>query len=83
MMIRYTIWRLLIFVVVLLVLFAVGFRSWALLILSALISLVVSFFALSGAREQFAEQVDRKVSERRARVEAFRNADDDDLDEDE
>ncbi|WP_183321288.1 DUF4229 domain-containing protein [Flexivirga oryzae] len=82
-MIRYTIWRLLIFVVVLLVLFAVGFRSWALLILSALISLVVSFFALSGAREQFAEQVDRKVSERRARVEAFRNADDDDLDEDE
>lgn len=82
-MIRYTIWRLLIFVVVLLVLFAIGFRSWALLILSALISLVVSFFALSGAREQFAEQVDRKVSERRARVEAFRNADDDDLDEDE
>jgi len=82
-MIRYSIWRLLIFVVALLALYAVGLRSWGLLILSALVSLIVSFFALRGPREQFAEQVERKVSERRARVEAFRNADDDDLDDDE
>jgi len=82
-MIRYTILRLLIFVVALMILFAVGFRSWALLILSALISLVVSFFALRGPREQFAEQVQRKVAERQERAAAYRSAEDDDTDEDE
>ncbi|WP_446666204.1 DUF4229 domain-containing protein [Flexivirga sp. B27] len=80
-MIRYTILRLLIFVVALLVLFAVGFRSWALLLLSAVVSLVVSFFALRGPREQFASQVQHKVSERQKRAAAFRNAEDDDTDE--
>lgn len=82
-MIRYSILRLLIFVVVLLILYATGLRSWGLLILSAVISLVVSFFALSGPRERFAEQVEQKVSQRRERAAAYRNADDDDLDEDE
>lgn len=83
-MIRYSILRLLVFVVVLLVLYAVGFRSWALLILSALISLIVSFFALRGPREHFAEQVQRKVTERQERAKAYRSAEDDDTyDEDE
>ena len=82
-MIRYSILRLLFFVVALMILFAVGFRSWALLILSALVSLVVSFFALRGPREQFAEQVQRKVSERQERAAAYRAAEDDDTDEDE
>ena len=82
-MIRYSILRLLFFVVALMILFAVGFRSWALLILSAVVSLVVSFFALRGPREQFAEQVQRKVSERQERAAAYRAAEDDDTDEDE
>ena len=82
-MIRYSILRLLFFVVALMILFAVGFRSWALLILSALVSLVVSFFALRGPREQFAEQVQRKVSERQERAAAYRAAEDDDTDEEE
>jgi hypothetical protein len=80
-MIRYTILRLLIFVVALMILYAVGFRSWALLLLSALVSLVVSFFALRGPREQFAEQVQQKVAERQERAEAYRSAEDDDTDE--
>lgn len=80
-MIRYSILRLLIFVVALLVLYAVGFRSWALLLLSALVSLVVSFFALRQQREQFAEQVQRKVSERQERAAAYRSAEDDDTDD--
>lgn len=80
-MIRYSVLRLLIFVVALLVLYAVGFRSWALLILSALVSLVVSFFALRRQREQFASQVQRKVSERQERAEAYRGAEDDDTDD--
>lgn len=80
-MIRYTILRLLVFVVALLVLFAVGFRSWALLLLSAGVSLVVSFFALRGPREQFAEQVQQKVSARQERAAAYRSAEDDDTDE--
>ncbi|HWC22347.1 MAG TPA: DUF4229 domain-containing protein [Flexivirga sp.] len=80
-MIRYSILRLLIFVVALLILFAVGFRSWALLLLSALVSLVVSFFALRRQREQFADQVQRKVSERQERAAAYRSAEDDDTDE--
>ncbi|GAB3491293.1 DUF4229 domain-containing protein [Flexivirga sp.] len=77
-MIRYSVLRLLVFVVALLVLYAVGFRSWALLLLSALVSLVVSFFALRRQREQFAEQVQRKVSERQERAAAYRSAEDDD-----
>ncbi|GGB42751.1 hypothetical protein GCM10011492_37080 [Flexivirga endophytica] len=80
-MIRYSILRLLIFVVALLVLYAVGFRSWALLLLSALVSLVVSFVALRQQREQFAEQVQRKVSERQERAAAYRSAEDDDTDD--
>lgn len=79
---RYTVLRLLIFVVALLALYAVGLRGWLLLLLAALISLVVSFFALRGLRDQFAEQVQRKVSERQARAEAYRSAEDDDSDED-
>lgn len=80
-MIRYTILRLLTFVVVLLVLYAVGFRSWALLVLSALISLVISFFALRGPREEFAGQIQRKVSERQERAAAYRSAEDDDTED--
>ena len=82
-MIRYTILRLLIFVVALLVLYAVGLRRWPLLLGSALVSLIVSFFALRGPREQFAEQVQRKVTERQERAEAYRSAEDDDTDDEE
>lgn len=80
-MIRYTVLRLLIFVAALLALFLVGFRSWALLILSAGISLVVSYFALRGPREQFASQVQRKVEQRQERAEAYRSAEDDDTED--
>lgn len=80
-MIRYSVLRLLIFVVALLALYAIGFRSWALLLLSAIISLVASFFLLRGPREQFAAQVQRKVSERQERAAAYRGAEDDDTDE--
>lgn len=80
-MIRYTVLRLLLFVVALLALFATGLRGWPLLLLSALVSLAVSIFALRGPRDQFAEQIQRKVSERQARAEAYRSAEDDDLDE--
>jgi heme O synthase-like polyprenyltransferase len=80
-MIRYSILRLLFFVVALLVLFAVGLRGWGLLILAAVVSLVVSFFALRGPREQFAEQVQHKVTERQKRAEAYRSAEDDDTED--
>ncbi len=80
-MIRYSVLRLLIFVVALLILFAVGLRGWGLLIPAALVSLVVSFFALRGPREQFANQVQRKVSERQERAAAYRSAEDDDTDD--
>ncbi|WP_148043191.1 DUF4229 domain-containing protein [Flexivirga caeni] len=80
-MLRYTVWRLLIFIVALLVLFALQLRGWPLLLLSAVISLVVSFFLLRGPREQFATQLQRKVSERQARAEAYRRAEDDDTED--
>lgn len=80
-MIRYSILRLLTFVVVLLLLFAVGLRGWGLLATAAVISLIVSFFALRGPREQFAEQVQQKVADRQKRAEAYRSAEDDDTDE--
>lgn len=80
-MIRYTILRLLFFVAALLLLYIVGLRGWPLLILAALVSLVASFFALRGPRAQFAEQVQRKVSERQQRAEAYRSAEDDDTED--
>lgn len=80
-MLRYSILRLLFFFLAVLVLYALTLRGWLLLISAAVISLVASFFLLRGPREQFADQMQRKVSERQKRAEEYRNAEDDDLDE--
>ena len=77
-MIRYSLLRITIFFLVLLLLYVVTLRGWTLLITSALISLVVACFALRGPREQFATQIEQKVVERQRRIEEYRTAEDDD-----
>ncbi|TWE06891.1 DUF4229 domain-containing protein [Rudaeicoccus suwonensis] len=75
-MVRYSIWRILIFFIVLLALYAATLRGWTLLVASAAVSLVVSFFALRGPRERFATQIEGKVAERQKRADAMRTAED-------
>jgi hypothetical protein len=71
-MARYTVLRLLIFFGFLCGLWLVGLRDasqqWWLLGLSALGSMVVSFFALRGPRTQFSASVARRVDERARRA---------------
>ena len=69
-MIRYSILRLLVFGACLFVFWLLGLRSEAempyLVIAAALTSMVISFFALRGMREQFSAQVAHRVEERTA-----------------
>jgi hypothetical protein len=68
-MARYSVLRLLIFFGLLCAFWLVGLRGWWLLGLSALVSMVVSFFVLRGPRAQFSATIARHVDERARRAE--------------
>jgi hypothetical protein len=72
-MARYSVLRLMIFFGLLCALWLVGLRDasqrWWLLGLSALGSMVVSYFALRGPRAQFSASIARHVDERARRAE--------------
>ena len=69
-MIRYSLLRILIFLVSLMIFWALGLRSQTelpyLVIAAALTSMIISYFALRPMREQFSEQVAHKIEERSA-----------------
>lgn len=72
-MARYTVLRLMIFFGLLCALWLLGLRDvsqrWWLLGLSALGSVVVSYFVLQGPRAQFSASIARRVDERAQRAE--------------
>ena len=75
-MARYSVLRLLIFFGFLLALWLLGLRDesqrWWLLGISALGSMVVSYFVLQGPRAQFSARIARHVDERAERAELAR-----------
>ncbi|REF30098.1 DUF4229 domain-containing protein [Calidifontibacter indicus] len=81
-MARYTVLRLLVFFGVLCALWLTQLRGWALLVLSAVVSAIISTFLLAGPREAVAQKLEQKVTERRAKADEYRTAEDDDLDDD-
>jgi len=82
-MARYTVLRLMIFFGFLCALWLLGLQDasqrWWLLGLSAVGSMVVSYFVLRGPRAQFSARIARHVDERAARAELARK---DEIDED-
>jgi uncharacterized membrane protein YccC len=66
---QYTIWRLLIFAVFLLVLLWLGVPELWAVVFAALFSMVTSFFLLARQREQMARQLEARVERSRARRE--------------
>lgn len=81
-MARYTVLRLLVFFGVLCALWLTQLRGWALLVLSAVVSAIISTFLLAGPREAVAQKLEQKVTERRAKADEYRTAEDDELDDD-
>jgi hypothetical protein len=74
-MLRYSVLRLLIFFGVLSLLWLVGIRDqWMLLVLSALISMVLSYFVLARFREESTAELARRVERRTAAKQAGRPA---------
>lgn len=82
-MARYTVLRLLIFFGVLCALWLAQLRGWPLLLLSAVVSAIISVFVLAGPREQVAQKLEEKVTERRERTDEHRTAEDEEDEEDE
>ena len=80
-MARYTVLRLLIFFGVLCALWLAQLRGWQLLLLSAVVSAIISVFVLAGPREQVAQKLEEKVTERRERTDDHRTAEDEDDEE--
>ena len=84
-MLRYSVLRLLIFFGVLSLLWLLGLRDpgqrWMLLVLSALISMVLSFFVLARFREEstaeLARRIERRTAAKQAGTPAVRGADED------
>ena len=82
-MLRYSVLRLLIFFGVLSLLWLLGLRDpgqrWMLLVLSALISMVLSFFVLARFREEstaeLARRIERRAAAKQAGEPAVRGAD--------
>jgi len=68
-MARYSVLRLMIFFGLLCALWLLGLRSWLLLVVSALGSMVVSYFVLQGPRAQFSARIAGRVDERARRAE--------------
>jgi C4-dicarboxylate-specific signal transduction histidine kinase len=85
-MARYTVLRLLIFFGLLCALWLLGLRDasqrWWLLGLSALGSMVVSYFVLQGPRAQFSASIERRVDARARRAEQAQLDDTDEIAED-
>jgi len=85
-MARYTVLRLMIFFGLLCALWLLGLREvgqrWWLLGLSALGSMVVSYFVLAGPRAQLSASIARRVDERARRAELGRTDDTDEIAED-
>jgi hypothetical protein len=73
-MLRYSVLRLLVFFGVLSVLWLAGLRDqdqqWMLLVLSALISMVLSFFVLARFREESTAELARRIERRTAAKQA-------------
>jgi hypothetical protein len=73
-MLRYSVLRLLIFFGVLSLLWLVGLRDqdqqWMLLVLSALISMVLSYFVLARFREESTAELARRIERRAAAKQA-------------
>ena len=66
-MVKYSVYRLGLFLVVMLVLLLVGLEPiWA-AVTAALFSMVTSFFLLAGPREEAARKIEAKMAESRAR----------------
>ena len=84
-MARYSVLRLLILFGFLCALWLLGLRDLWLLVISALGSMVVSYFVLQGPRAQFSAKIARHVDERAGRAEVARaddTAEDAEADED-
>jgi Na+/melibiose symporter-like transporter len=73
-MLRYSVLRLLIFFGVLSLLWLLGLRDqdqqWMLLVLSALISMVLSFFVLARVREESTQRIAERLQQRAAAKQA-------------
>lgn len=74
----YSVMRLAIFAVVLLILYALGMRGMLLLVVSTMSAAIISLVALIGPREDLARNIEQKIAQRRARAESHRTAEDDD-----
>jgi hypothetical protein len=68
-MARYSVLRLMIFFGLLCALWLLGLRGWLLLAVSALGSMVVSYFVLQGPRAQFSASIANRVDARARRAE--------------
>lgn len=77
-MARYSLMRISIFFITLFALWFAQLRGWPLLISAALISAVISVYALRVPRERFASQVERRVESKRSKADKMRTAEDDD-----
>ena len=73
---RYTVLRLLVFFGCLSVGWLVGLRGFLLLIVAAIASTVISFFALNHFRQETVDVVEDRVEKRRARAQQMREAED-------
>lgn len=74
---RYTALRILVFFGVVCVGWLCGLRTYALLIVAALVSTVISFFVLNRFRQETVDVVQHKVEERQVRAASMREAEDD------
>jgi hypothetical protein len=70
--VTYTAGRLALFLVVAALLYAIGFRTFALVLLALVISMPLSYLVLRRQREAFAAQVAQRVEHRRAEKEKLR-----------
>jgi Protein of unknown function (DUF4229) len=68
----YTVGRLLVFVGAAALLYVVGLRGFVLVLVALLLSLPLSYLLLARARAAFVAEVERRVSDRRARREDLR-----------
>jgi hypothetical protein len=72
--VAYTAGRVALFFTVAALLYLVGFRTYALLLLALVISMPLSYVLLRRQRVAFGEQVERRVDRRRAEKEKLRAA---------
>lgn len=68
----YSLGRLGCFLVVAAVLFAVGFRSWLLVLAALVLSAPLSFFLLRGVRSSWGVQLEERMARRKAEKERLR-----------